>query len=298
MMVAMENRCDRFDCIIIGGGPAGLTAATYLARFRREVLLVDQGNSRALLIPQTHNHPAFKAISGAELLDRLSTQARDYGAKIMDGTASQLLRNDGGFELHVGEERYATASVLLATGLTDERPVLPGLKEAEHAALVRYCPICDGFEATDKRIAVIGALAEAAPKARFLRTFSRHVTVLSLGDGCDWAAFEDVEVILLPIRIVPTGLTCIVEFQSSPSRTFDQIYVAAGCKVNSAMGVALGARHDPAGCLILDQKQATTVVGLFAAGDVVSDLHQICVAEGHAAVAATSIHKFLPPNVR
>jgi thioredoxin reductase (NADPH) len=294
----MEIRRDRFDCIIIGGGPAGLTAATYLARFRRDVLLVDQGNSRALLIPKTHNHPAFKAISGVELLDRLSTQARDFGAKILGGTASQLVRNDSGFELRVGADRFAATSVLVATGLTDDRPVLPGLKEAEQAALLRYCPICDGFEATDKRIAVIGAPAAAAPKARFLRTFSRQVTILSLGGGRDEAAFEDIEVIPLPARIVPTGQMCIVEFHSSPDRTFDRIYVAAGCNVNSAMAVALGARHDAVGCLIVDQKQATTVVGLFAAGDVVSDLHQICVAEGHAAVAATSIHKFLPPNVR
>jgi thioredoxin reductase (NADPH) len=118
------------DCIIIGGGPAGLTAATYLARFRRSVLLVDQGNSRALLIPQTHNHPAFMAISGAELLDRLSIQARGYGVQIMHGIASQLVKNESGFELSVGEQRYAAASVLIATGLTDARPDLPGLKEA------------------------------------------------------------------------------------------------------------------------------------------------------------------------
>jgi thioredoxin reductase len=123
-----------------------------------------------------------------------------------------------------------------------------------------------------------------------------HVTVLSLGSRSDGAGLEDIEVIPLPTRIVTTQHMCTVEFRSSPSRTFDRIYVAAGCKVNSAMAVALRARHDPAGFLLVDQKQATTVAGLFAAGDIV--LHQICVAEGHAAVAATSIHKFLPPNVR
>ena len=100
-----EARRDRFDCIIIGGGPAGLTAATYLARFRRRVLLLDQGNSRALLIPETHNHPAFRAISGADLLGRLSAQARESGSE----RAAHIRSNLCGGRLHgeFGDGRFA-----------------------------------------------------------------------------------------------------------------------------------------------------------------------------------------------
>ncbi|WP_374991461.1 FAD-dependent oxidoreductase [Bradyrhizobium sp. LHD-71] len=101
-----------------------------------------------------------------------------------------------------------------------------------------------------------------------------------------------------PTCITTDDVAATMEFQSAAPRTFDRIYVAAGCKVNSGMGVKLGARCDSVGALIVDQKHCTTVPGLYAAGDVVSDLHQLCVAEAHGAVAATSIHRFLPRNFR
>jgi thioredoxin reductase len=166
-----------YDCLVVGGGPAGLTAALYLARFRRSVLVIDAGKSRAVGIPRSHNHPGFiHGISGPDLLHALRIQAEGHGAVAKSGTVLSLLAD--------------------ATRLD-----------------------------------------------------------------------------------------------------FDVLYPSIGCRVHSDLATALGAKSDEAGCLAVDGKQRTTVDGIYAAGDVVSDLHQLVVAEGHAVVAATAMHNSLPTNL-
>src|SRR3954453_1691730 len=171
----------KWECLIIGGGPAGLTAAVYLARYRRRVVLVDAGESRAGAIPRSHNHPGFAAgISGGELLERLRQQAQHYEIETRNCKIEALEKQAECF-VATGDAVHMHADrVLLATGITDESPSLPGLRRAIEESLVRYCPICDGYEAIDKNIAVVGGLHHAAREAAFLRTYSRSVTVLPL----------------------------------------------------------------------------------------------------------------------
>src|ERR1700712_753049 len=120
-----------FDCLIIGGGPAGLTAAIYLARYRRNIIVVDKGASRAALIPTSHNYPGFsEGISGRELLGNLRTQAESYHIKIVTSQVTSLERRGDGFVAALDKDRIQAQFVLLATGIVDERPELPGLTEA------------------------------------------------------------------------------------------------------------------------------------------------------------------------
>src|SRR5436190_3844127 len=114
------------DCLIIGGGPAGLTAANYLARFRRNALLVDDGKSRALLIPETHNYPGFLGISGKDLLASLREQATHNGAQLQKGRVEALQRDGDAFVARVAGATIRAQRVLLATGIVDESPDLPG----------------------------------------------------------------------------------------------------------------------------------------------------------------------------
>jgi thioredoxin reductase (NADPH) len=292
------------DCLIIGGGPAGLTAANYLARFRRNALLVDGGHSRALLIPETHNYPGFLGISGKDLLASLREQAERHGAQLMKGRMDELRRDGGAFVAGVAGTTIRAQRVLLATGIVDESPDLPGLKDAIYNGTLRFCPICDGYEASDQRIGVLGPLHTAAGKARFLRTYSRDVVLLptdSAEKGNDEVRRLNDEGITVADHVIDvdrSGEKIAAIFRDGQRMTVDVLYPALGCAARSDLATALGARCNDSGNVYVDDKQRTSVEGLYAAGDVVTDLHQISVATGHAAVAATAIHNSLPPNYR
>jgi thioredoxin reductase (NADPH) len=293
------------DCLIVGGGPAGLTAAIYLARYRRNVIVFDSGESRAALIPESHNYPGFAhGISGSKLLSVLTGQAEDYGVRIVRSRVTSLMRKENGFVGVHDSGEVAARLALLATGIVDVNPNVEDLEEAISEGSIRYCPVCDGFEATDRRIAVFGSGDDASAKARFLRTYSKDVTLLSQSTGPlkaaeEQSALENDYAIEGPVvgeltrsqQGIRAGL-------GSRHLDFDIVYPALGCDVRSDLASALGAATTDIGCLKVDGHQRTSIEGLYAAGDVVSDLHQIAVATGHAAVAATHIHHCLPRNPR
>ena len=291
------------DCLIIGGGPAGLTAAIYLARYRRRACLIDDGASRAALIPESHNYPGFKGIAGPELLTRLREQALQYGATFETGRVIALHRSPDGFIAEYGHLEIRSRMVLLATGLIDESPRIEGLRAGIYDGAIRYCPICDGFEAMDRRIGVIGSLEDAGRKALFLRTYSRDVVVFETAaessvDIRHALSKAGVRIVSKPVRVECNGSTVSVATEDGTAHEVDILYPALGCTVRSELATALGASADETGNLLVDQVQQTTVEGLYAAGDVASDLHQINVGTAHAAIAATDIHNRLPRNLR
>src|SRR5437763_6994006 len=172
------------DCLIVGGGPAGLTAAIYLARFHLDILLVDGGKSRAASIPCTRNHAGYPdGIEGKELLKRMRDQACKYGAKIESELVTKLERDEeaGLFTATWGSGSAVSRSVLLATGVANRRPPMDeelhddGLSRG----LVRYCPICDGYEVTDKRVGVIGSDSHGVAEALFLRSYTADLTLIA-----------------------------------------------------------------------------------------------------------------------
>jgi thioredoxin reductase (NADPH) len=292
------------DCLIVGGGPAGLTAAIYLARYRRNVVVFDSGESRAALIPESHNYPGFaQGISGGKLLSVLMGQAEVYGVRIVRSRVTSLMRRENGFVGLHDRGEVAARFALLATGIVDVNPKVDDLDEAISEGSIRYCPVCDGFEAIDRRIAVFGSGDDASAKARFLRTYSKDVTLLSQSAGPlkaaeKQSASENDYAIEGPVGELRRSQHGIRAGLGSLHLDFDIVYPALGCDVRSDLASALGAATTDIGCLKVDGHQRTSIEGLYAAGDVVSDLHQIAVATGHAAVAATHIHHCLPRNPR
>jgi thioredoxin reductase (NADPH) len=289
------------DCLIIGGGPAGLTAATYLARYRRAARVIDAGESRAKLIPSSHNYPGFKGIGGHDLLARLRDQAITFGADIRDGEVTALASRNGGFAASVGKEQVEARFILMATGLIDEAPAITGGHELQNS--IRYCPVCDGYEAMDRRIGVLGALEAAAKKAVFLRTYSRDVSVFVTGSQWQESIATALQASGIKLfasdgRVSVNKDVLRVSVSDGGSMEVDVLYPALGCIVRSCMALKMGASGDNVGCLQVDSHQQTSVRGLYAAGDVVTDLHQLSVAIGHAALAATAIHNQLPSNLR
>ncbi len=287
------------DCLIIGGGPAGLTAAIYLARFHLGVRVIDAGGGRATLIPTTHNHAGYpEGIAGAELIARMRRQALKYGAAVIDGRVDALEMRDS---LFVAGE-VAARSVFLATGVTNNRPRIADdvHDEALARGLLRYCPICDGYEVTDRKVGVIGTQAHGMNEAVFLRGFTRDVTLIS-PDAChDLDEVERATLAGLGIGLVDGPCEALrIEGEQMVVPTpvgvlaFDSVYPALGSVIHSDLAAGLGAETNDEGCLKVDAHQRTNVPGLYAAGDVVRGLDQISHAMGAAGVAATAIRNDL-----
>ena len=292
------------DSLIVGGGPAGLTAAIYLARFRRNFQVVDAGTSRAAWIPYSHNHPGFPdGIRGTELLGRMRAQAARYGARIVSGEVSRLERlPDGAFSASIGDGSLRAETVLLATGVEDIEPDLPQLEHAVRRGLVRHCPICDAYEIIDRKVAVIGYGKCRIREALLLRVYTTDLTLLTLGKELDIPPDElealrgaGIRVLDEPISEISVEGDAIAAWRTKSGKVhrFDALYTALGLRVRSELAQQLGAKHDESGALMVDTHQRTSVRGLYAAGDVVSGLTQISVATGQAAIAATAINNSL-----
>lgn len=292
------------DCIIVGAGPAGLTAAIYLARYYLKIRLFDCGTSRASWIPTSHNHAGFpEGINGNELLERMRAQAAKYGAVIEPKRVSDLAHEGEGFVVTCDEEEYRARSILLATGVVNNRP--EGIDEQLHdealsRGLLRYCPVCDGYEVTDKKVAVIGTGAHGTAEAQFVRTYTADVTLISPAGDHDLDPACSAQLDDAGIRRVagPPGGYAIENgafaLDTSEGRSaFDSVYPALGSVVRSGLAEKVGAKLSKTDGIIVGDHQETSVPGLFAAGDVVKGLDQISHAMGEAGVAATAIRNRL-----
>lgn len=293
------------DCLVIGGGPAGLTAAIYLARYHLDILVVDGGKSRAAWIPCTRNHAGFpEGISGVELLERMRTQAQKYGTRIVTEHVTKLDRDEksGLFTATWGSGSATARSVLLATGVTNRRPPMDEAlhDEALAAGLIRYCPVCDGFEVTDKKIGVIGSGTGGVNEAIFLRSFSADVTLMAPHKAIDLSAddrarLEEAGIATVdgPAEGVAAMEGCITIDTAEGHFTFDSVYPALGSDTHTQLAEMLGAALSKTCCIVVDSHQRTSVPGLYAAGDVVLGLDQISHAMGEGGVASTTIRNDL-----
>lgn len=305
MAVGVVAADDILDCLVIGGGPAGLTSAIYLGRFLRTVLVVDKGWSRAEWIPRSHNLPGFPdGVEGPVLLERMRAQALLYGATLRSGVVDTLHRaGDGLFVADVGGSTFTARTVILATGVTENKPPLPHVADAVKQGLIRTCPICDGYESRGKAIAVMGLGEHAAAEALFLRQYTDRLWLLR-PRAADALATETLEalgtarigLIHADIASVRLGQDGVRALSADDGRThrFDVVYSAFGTTSQTQLARTLGARMDMAGRLYVSAHQETSVGGLFAAGDLVRGLNQIVIANGEAATAATAIHNRLP----
>lgn len=299
-----DNRI--LDCVVIGAGPAGLTAAIYLARFRRDFVVLESGGSRAAWIPRTRNHPGFPdGVRGKTLLARMRSQAEKYGADIRAAQVEGLTPLKSGFRVEGGGETFRSRTVILATGVIDNAPEIAGLERGVEKGLVRICPICDGYEVTGQSVGVIGRDEHCAREAIFIRTWSDDVTFIHVGQeplpkpltadlkrhgvGVIDSAIQGVEIHKRKITAF--------DFGAGEHRSFDVVYSALGVTPRSQLAVHAGARMDDSGRLVVDDHQQTSVPGLYAAGDVVRGLNQISTAEGEGAIAATDVHNRLPRNL-
>jgi thioredoxin reductase (NADPH) len=271
--------------------------------------VIEDGRSRALWIPRSHNCPGYPdGIPGPELLERLRQQTARYNAPIVTERVETLERwEDGGFRVGLQTRTLAAQTVVLATGAEDIQPPIGNLDDAIRRGLLRHCPTCDAYEVRDRSIAIIGAGDCRVQEAMLLRSYTADLTVLSLGRELEMAENERAELQAAGIRVVdePVAdlvadgeIVCARLARSGAVLRFDTLYAALGLRGRSDLAVRLGAAHDEDGMLLVDEHQRTSVPGLYAVGDVVAGLTQIGVAMGQAAIAASSINSNLERRLR
>lgn len=295
---------DDWDCVIVGAGPGGLTAAIYLGRFHRRVLVLHDGDARAGWIPTSHNHPAFPdGVGGEELLARMAAQAALYGGEVRRGRVERLSVEAGGFVLDGEAGAVRAKHVVLATGVRDVTPPLPGVFDAVKRGLIRVCPICDAYEVTGKAVGILGRGEHGAREALFLKSYTDQITLIHVGEPEELSAEHRAFLLERGIDVLESAHEDVVLDRRSGcieavtaggvTRRFDSVYSALGMEPRAELAVQAGAARSEDGRLIVDEHQRTSVDGLYAAGDVVKGLNQISVAQAEAAQAAVDIHNRL-----
>jgi thioredoxin reductase (NADPH) len=308
--------CNRtvFDTLIIGGGPAGLTAAIYLRRFTRHVALIDKGNSRLSWIPVSHNYPGFpEGVNGQHLLEQLRAQLANYGGAVQQGEILDLRLEDGVFVADYaapdGSEpcQIYALTVLLATGVADAGMPVERWDEAVRCGAVRLCPVCDGWDVIDKRIGVVTSEASPVGHALFMRSFSADVLLFERGAASCLSDDDRRQLAAAQVRLIDSplvgvtmspGMTPILHTKDGEDYRCDVFYPMLGETARSDLARGLGAEVAECDKLVVDEHCQTSVAGLYAVGDVTLGLNQIAVATGQAALAATAIHNTLPWALR
>ena len=291
------------DALVIGGGPAGLTAAIYLARFHLTTVVVDAGNSRAASIPRTRNHAGYPGgIVGTDLVAAMRTQAVENGATIVPGHVETLARDGDAFVADGAFGSVRARGAILATGVVNRRPPVDDVFHAAALAAgrLRYCPVCDGFEVTDARVAVLGTGEHGVKEAIFLRSYTADLTLIAADGPHDLTddqrgtlAAAGIAVVDGPARDYALDDDAITVATPAGRLAFVSLYPALGSHIRSGLAASLGAAAVEAGCITVDDHQRTSVPGLYAAGDVVLGLDQISHAMGEGGVAATTIRNDL-----
>ena len=309
----MTETKNLYDVIIIGGGPAGLTAAIYLARARYRVLVLEkeQFGGQITITHEVVNYPGIGKTSGKALTDTMQQQAEAFGAEFLLTEATGLDLTGDIKTVHTGRGDFQCFGVLLATGA---HPRMVGFKgEAEHKGRgVAYCATCDGEFFTGKEVFVVGGGFAAAEESVFLTKFARHVTILMLTEDftCAEAAAEPArrheKISILPntelLEVAgENGLTYArwrntktgeeTEYRSKDGESFG-VFVFAGYEPASGLVKGL-VELDEKGYILTDGSLKTSVNGVYAAGDVcIKPLRQVVTATGDGALAATELEKY------
>lgn len=299
---------DTYDVAIVGGGPAGLTAAIWLGRYLRRVVVIDAGDPRNWETRGIHGYLGLEGITPAELRGRGRDDARKFGATLIDATVSTVDRlDDDLFRVTLESGTTLTAArILLAIGVRDVWPDVPGLEKC-YGDTAHVCPDCDGYEARGRKTVVIASGRKAAGLALALTTWTREIVICSNGTpaGMSTEVMAKLDALNIPIIEAPIesirssgGEARALELQGGMCLDCDQIFFAIGQEPSDDLGAQLGCNRDEIGRIVTDLHFHTSVRNVYAAGDIIHGPQMAIAAAGIGAVAALAIHHSLLPEGR
>jgi thioredoxin reductase (NADPH) len=301
----METRtAPLYDCLVIGGGPAGLSAALQTARFNRRVMLFDAGGGRASYHQVNHNYLGFPGgLKARELLELGKKQVREYPVAFCDLKVTSMRREEGAFRACTSDgAEFRGRTVVFATGVRDDFPLFPDWQRYVGRSLF-WCITCDGYATRGKRIVVAGNEDHAGITALQFLQFTQQVTMLTNDPECGIggdvrSALEAHGVELVVDRIVRVwgddGILAQLSLESGRELPLDFLFSLQGQQPNTALAASIGVALSHQGYILADRDQATNVPGVFAAGDVTRDLaHQIATAVHEGNTAAQAVNYYL-----
>lgn len=290
-----------YEVLVVGAGPAGLSAALVLGRSRRRVLVCDSGRPRNAVTAAMHGFLSRDGLPPAELRrigrDEL---ARHPSVTVRDALVMEVARDGDAFVATLdGGDRVRARKLLLATGVVDELPAIPGLPGL-YGRAVWHCPYCDGFEVADRPLAVYGKGPRATSELRALTQFSRDLVVCTdgddgFGDG-DRACIASIGAAVRSERIVrlearPGGLAIV--FDAGPPLERAGLFFSTALHQRSKLAESLGCRFDDGGLIVTEANQASGAPGVYVAGDAARSVLLAIVAAGEGAEAAFAINREL-----
>ncbi|MGH7677483.1 MAG: NAD(P)/FAD-dependent oxidoreductase [Gemmatimonadaceae bacterium] len=294
-----------FDIAIVGGGPAGLSASIFLARYLHSVVLIDNGDPRNWETRGINGFLGSPSIKPAELRARGRNEARRYGARLVDACVDRAAAlADEHFVLTTTDGSYHASRVLLAIGLKDVWPDIPGLERA-YGETAHVCPDCDGYEARGKKTVVIGKGRKAVGMALNLKTWTDDVIICTNGESPEMdddeycRRLDSLNVPVLTDKVVcarvSRGRVYCLELADGMQLDAERIFFAIGQYPSDDLGAQLGCRRDAGGHIVVDKSCRTSVRNVYAAGDIIPGPQLAVAAASDGAVAALAIHKSLVP---
>jgi thioredoxin reductase (NADPH) len=290
-----------YDAVIIGGGPAGLTAAIYLARSLRSVAVFDCDRpARSDWVQVNHNYLGFPdGISIVDLGKRGRAQAEQYGARFYETEATSISRLDGEFEVTAGQHKLCGRAVILATGVTDNWVEFPGYEEFIGRSM-HWCIVCDGYEMQGQRVLVVGDDEHAAQVAMQMVRFTNDVSLLvrmeapemdqRLRQALSARGIRVMSGEIATARAREPGVFAAVVLAGGEEIEVDHLFSEQGARPNVALAESIGIDLTDDGYIRVDTEGRTSMAGIYAAGDVTRLFsHQAMTAAHEGATAATSL---------
>lgn len=285
-----------FDVIIIGGGPAGISASLYTKRGNKKTLVINSESSILQEVHKIENYYGFEnGISGKELYDIGIKQAKNLGIEVKQEEVLSVKINEKGFEVITNKDTYESEAVIIAVGNKKNKVKIKGIKDFEGKG-VSYCAICDGFFYRDKEVAVIGSGNYAISETNDLINIAKKVTILTNGEKAPEFRADNVEINSKPIEEIE-GKEKVekVVFNDRSSINADGIFVAQGTaggfELAKKLGLLIKDNH-----IIVNENMETNIKGVYACGDCTGGLMQVSKSVYQGTVAGLEVIKFLNKN--